>query len=256
VTRSDEPALGSGPIVVEHQVDLTAERDGVIASIEVETGAPVRKGQLLGTIEASQILADAEAAEARAKSIEADVKNWEAETKVAESDAERAQGMWDAQLITKQDLDHARYKVEASRFEVEREKENLRNARAQARSLTIEAAKTKIIAPFDGVVARRYVRAGQRVTKEEKLFWVSATSPMRIRFMVPEMAIRQVQKGTLLEVSASSTPDEKHVAKVVAVSPIVDPASGTVEAVAEIEQKSANGKLLPGMMADVRLPKK
>jgi RND family efflux transporter MFP subunit len=240
--------------VVENQVELTAQRDGVVASVEVETGTAVRKGQLLGTLDAQQISAEAEAAEAKAKSIEADVKNWEAETKVAEADASRAQSMWDSQLITKQDLEHARYKVEASRYEVLREKENLRNAHAQARALALEAQKTKIVAPFDGVVARRYIRAGQKVSKDDKLFWVSAVAPMRVKFMVPELAASKIQKNAQLEISSVAAPEETHMAKIIAVSPVIDPASGTIEAIAEIDGTA--GTLRPGMTAQIRLPKK
>jgi membrane fusion protein, multidrug efflux system len=252
--EKDDGLLGSGPIVVENQVELTAQRDGVVASVEVETGTPVRKGQLLGMLDSQQISAEAEAAEAKAKSIEADVKNWEAETKVAEADASRAQSMWESQLITKQDLEHAHYKVEASRYEVVREKENLRNAQAQARALAFEAQKTKITAPFDGVVARRYIRAGQKVSKDDKLFWVSATAPMRVRFMVPELAASKVQKNAVLEIFSLATPEETHMAKIIAVSPVIDPASGTIEAIAEID--GAAGTLRPGMTAQIRLPKK
>jgi len=252
--QAEEDVLGSGPIVVENQVDMTAQRDGIVASINVETGTPVRRGDLLATLDAQQISAQAEAAEAKAKSIEADVKNWEAETKIAEADAERAQGMWDSQLITKQDLEHAKYKVEASRYEVQREKENLRNAQAEARALALEAAKTKILAPFDGVVARRYVRVGQRVTKDDKLFWVSATGPLRIRFMVPELSAAKIKKSTVLRVSSAGAPDERHTATIIAVSPVLDPASGTLEAIVEVD--GAPGQLRPGMIADLHLAKK
>ena len=252
--KADDDLLGSGPIVVENQVDLTAQRDGIVTSIAVETGTAVRRGDLLGTLDAQQISAQAEAAEAKAKSIEADVKNWEAETKIAEADAERSQGMWNAQLITKQDLEHAQYRVEASRYEVQREKENLRNSQAEARALALEAAKTRIVAPFDGVIARRYVRVGQRVIKDDKLFWVSATGPLRVRFMVPELAVSKIKKSTVLRLSSAGAPDEKHTATIIAVSPVIDPASGTLEAIAEVD--GAAGQLRPGMIADLRLAKK
>jgi RND family efflux transporter MFP subunit len=251
--HGDDDVLGSGPIVVENQVDMTAQRDGMVATINVETGTAVRRGDLLATLDAQQVAAQAEAAEAKAKSIEADVKNWEAETKIAQADAERAQGMWDSQLITKQDLEHAQYRVEASRYEVQRERENLRNAQAEARALALEAAKTRIVAPFDGVVARRYVRVGQRVAKDDKLFWVSATGPLRIRFMVPELSAGKIKKSTVLRLSSSGAPDERHTATIIAVSPVVDPASGTLEAIAEVN--GAPGQLRPGMIADLHLEK-
>lgn len=242
----------SGPIVVENQVDVEAQRDGVVSAIATDTGTFVRKGQLLGQLDDRQLAADHDAAAARAKSIEADVKNWEAEAKVAESDLQRQQAMWDAQLITKEQLDHAKYKLVASNFEVDRERENYKNAQATALSLQLELEKTRIVAPFDGVVARRYVRVGERVAKNDRLFWVSAVAPLRVRFTLPQNYIGRVKKGDEYPLTVDTPDMEKHTARVLEVSPVVDPASGTIEVLADV---TGGGTLIrPGMTATVHVP--
>ncbi len=192
---SDQELQISGPIVVENQVDLAAQRDGVVARIIADTGTMVHKGQLLAEMDDRQLSAERDAADAKAKSIAADVKNWEAEAKVQETDLARAQGMMKADLITKQELDHAQYKLTASQFEVEREKQNQQNAEASLRALQLEQEKMRIVAPFDGVVARRYVRAGQKVSKDDKLFWVTAVAPMKVKFALPEKFAGKVKTG-------------------------------------------------------------
>ena len=247
-----DPALViTGPIVVENQVDLAAQRDGVVDRIVVDTGTAVRKGQLLAQLDDRQLSAEREAAEAKAKSIAADVKNWEAETKVQESDLSRAEAMMKADLITRQELDHVRYKVTASQFEVEREKQNQENAEASLRALRLEEEKTRIVAPFDGVVARRYVRAGQKVAKDDKLFWVTATSPMTVKFALPERFAGKVHSGAELTVTSPDSPAAKHKARVTMVSPVVDPSSGTIEVSATLLGEA--GELRPGMTANIHL---
>ena len=243
----------SGPIVVENQIDLAAQRDGVVSRIIADTGTMVRKGQLLAEMDDRQLSAERDAAQAKAKSIAADVKNWEAETKVQENDLTRAEGMMKAELITKQELDHARYKLTASQFEVEREKQNQQNAEATLRALQLEQEKMRIVAPFDGVVARRYVRAGQKVSKDDKLFWVTATSPMKVKFALPEKFAGKVKSGSEITVTSISMPGEKHTARVTMVSPVVDPSSGTIEVSAEL--LGAPGELRPGMTANIHLDK-
>ena len=242
----------SGPIVVENQVDVASQRDGVVAKIDVDAGTPVRRGQLLGMLDDRQIAADKDAADAKVLSTQADLQGWEGEVKVLQSDRERAEKMWDAQLITKQDLDHARYKVEADQYEVQRARENLKNAQATARSLALELEKTRILAPFDGVVARRYVRVGQRVAMGDRLFWVTAVAPLRIRFTLPERFLGQIKTGDQLAVTAIAGNQQQHSAKVLQVSPVVDPSSGTIEVLAEIT--GAPGDLRPGMTANVQIP--
>ena len=253
IADPDQDLVISGPIVVENQVDLAAQRDGVVAKIIADTGTVVHKGQLLAEMDDRQLSAEREAADAKAKSIAADVKNWEAEAKVQETDLARAEGMMKADLITKQELDHARYKLTASQFEVEREKQNQQNAEASLRALQLEQEKMRIVAPFDGVVARRYVRAGQKVSKDDKLFWVTATAPMKVKFALPEKFAGKVKSGSELTVTSVSMPNEKHTARVTMVSPVVDPSSGTIEVSAELI--GATGELRPGMTANIHLDK-
>ncbi len=244
--------LASGPVVVENQVDVMAQREGIVAKVNVDAGTMVRKGQLLGMLDDRQITADKEAADAKVRSAAADLKGWEGEVKVLKADRDRAEKMWEAQLITQQALEHARFKVEADEYEVERAKENLLNAQATARSLALELGKTRIQAPFSGVVARRYVRAGQHVAIGDRLFWVTAVGPLRVKFTLPERFLGQVKRGDELSVSSAADDQEKHTAKVLQVSPVVDPSSGTIEVLAEVMGAAAN--LRPGMTANVRVP--
>jgi membrane fusion protein (multidrug efflux system) len=248
---SESGFLASGPLVVEDQVDVAAQRAGVVAKILQDTGQPVHKGDLLAELDDRQLVAEHDAAEAKLHSCEADLQDWEAETKVAEADLRRAEEMRKAGINTQEELDHARYKLVGSQFEIEKAKQNVSNAQANLRALDLEREKTRIEAPFDGVVARRYVRAGQQVAIGDRLFWVTAVRPLRIRFTLPEKFIGQISKGQELKVSSAEAPATQHAAQVVQVSPVVDPSSGTFEVVAQIVDAAPD--LRPGMTANVSL---
>ena len=243
--------LASGPIVVENQLDIQALREGVVSQISADLGTRARKGTLLAQLDDRQVLADRDAAQAKVKSLEADVQGWVYETKVLQSDLDRAEAMSKAQLITPQELDHARYKVQADKYETERSRQNLVNAQDALKSLNLELEKTRIVAPFDGVVARRYVRVGQKVAVGDRLFWITATAPLRLRFTLPERFAGHVNVGEQLAVTLADE-DQKAESRVVSVSPVVDPASGTIEVVTELV-KPAN-EVRPGMTASVHLP--
>ena len=130
IAAEESGFAASGPIVVENQVDVAALREGVVVSILAEPNTPVHKGQLLAKLDDRQISADLDAASAKTRSIEANLKNWQAETKVLESDLTRAQKLWEAGVFTKETLEHAQYKVEADKFEINRETELLSNAKS------------------------------------------------------------------------------------------------------------------------------
>lgn len=247
-----EDITSSGPIVVENQLDVSSQREGVVTQIFADTDKFVRKGALLARLDDRQLTADRDAAEAKLRAIEANVKNWIAEVKVLESDLERSEKMWAAQIITKEQLDHDRFKVEADRYELERERQTAVNQQEIIHSLNLELDKTRILAPFDGVVARRYVRVGQRVGNGDRLFWVTATSPLRVKFTLPEQFIGRISHGQMINVISPDSPDSRHTAKVIQISPVIDPSSGTIEVLAEIV--GPVGNLRPGMTANVRIP--
>jgi RND family efflux transporter MFP subunit len=256
VTASSKEAefLASGPIVVENQVDVAAQRDGMIAKVLAEPGTQVMKGQLLAALDDRQVTADLEAARAKTRSTEADLKNWEAEAKVLDVDYARAEKMWEAQIIPKEQLEHAKFKAESDQWDVKRVSELLVNAKQTERSLELELEKTQITAPFSGVVARRYVRVGQSVVKNDRLFWVTAVAPLRVRVTLPERFMGRIKPGATLAVTSAEAGDsaKKYRAKVIQVSPVVDPSSDTIEILAELNGDMSG--LRPGMRADVHFP--
>ena len=242
----------TGPIVVENQVDVLALRAGVISNIQVDIGTAVHKGDLLAQLDDRQIVAERDAAAAKVRSSEADLKDWEAETGVAEADFKRAQAMREAGINTQEALDHAHYKLIGSQYEIEKAKQDLSNAQNNLRALEIEVEKTRISAPFDGIVARRYVRVGQSAAVGDRLFWLTAVAPLQVKFTLPEHLLGALKRGQTVSVSSADlSPSVDHAAKVIQVSPVVDPSSGTIEVVAQIEGPAAD--LRPGMLANIRI---
>lgn len=242
--------LASGPIVVENQLDLAALREGVISHIAADTGAPVRKGELLASLDDRQLSAQHEAEEAKTRSIGFDEKNWEAKLKMDEVDFERAQKMKEAQIIPQEQLDHARFQLAATRNELERERQDLVRAQAELHALELEMEKTRVTAPFDGIVARRYVRVGQKVSVGDRLFWLTATGPLRVKFTLPERFIGRTRPGVRVLVIGPDSGATERQARIIQVSPVVDPSSNTIEILAEVE--GPVGDLRPGMTVSIR----
>jgi len=241
----------SGPLIVEHQLDVLAQRDGVVTRLFSDTGGRVRTGDLLAQLDDRQLDADLQAARAKTRSTDADLKNWQAEARVLEADFGRAQKMYDAQLITREQWEHVKFKAEADQWDVQRVEQLLINYKEVEHSLELELEKARIRAPFSGIVARRYVREGQQVAKADRLFWVTAEAPLRMRFTLPEKYLGTLKRGQQLPLTIPDFPSEPHTAKVVELSPVVDPTSGTFDGLVEVT--GAVGRLRPGMSATLRI---
>jgi len=242
----------TAPLVVEHQVDVTAQREGIVRKISVDTGTRVGASTVLARLDDRQLEANLEAARAKTRSIAADLKNWQAEAEVLQADYIRAQRLYAEKLIADEQLQHAKYKAESDQWDILRVSEQLNTAKQEEHSLELELEKTRVMAPFDGLVARRYVREGQSVARGDRLFWVTEEGPLRVRFTLPERFISRVKRGQLMPLTVPDLAAEKHAVKVVEMSPVVDPSSGTIEVLAELV--GARGELRPGMTVAVHVP--
>jgi membrane fusion protein, multidrug efflux system len=248
---ADAGLLVTGPIIVEHQIEMTAQRDGIVEKIFVDAPGRVKAGTLLAELDGRQIAANLEAARAKTRSVAADLKNWQAESEVLKADYMRQQHLFELGLTSEEQLQHAKYKAESDQWDILRVKEMLNTAKEEEHSLELEMEKTKIIAPFDGLIARRYVREGQNVARGERLFWVTAESPLLMRFTLPEKYFGTIRSGQQLEITSADVPGEKHAARIKQISPVVDPSSGTFEVLAEL--MGNRGGFRPGMNASAQL---
>jgi len=249
--QSDKGFAVSGPLLVEHQLDLVAQRDGVLAKLHSDVGARVAAGDLLAELDDRQLNSDLEAARAKTRGTEAELKSWQAEAQVLQYDYDRAQKMWDAKLISLEQFEHAKYKAEEEQWDVKKVEQMLITARQNQQALELELEKTHISAPFAGVLARRYVREGQQVSRGDRLFWITGDGPLRMRFTLPERFIGHVKRGQELPLTTPDLPGQNYRAKVVELSPVIDPSSSTFEVLVELE--GSRGELRPGMDASVTL---
>lgn len=240
-----------GPLVVEQQAELTAERDGHVTAIHAEIGDHVSRGQLLALLDDRELQAALATKAAQLQSLKAQVKEWQAEQQADEADLRRADAMRSDQIISQENWEHVKYKLDEVIAEVARYKADEAAAEADLRAMQIELEQSRIVAPFAGVVARRSIRDAQAVKKGDSLFWITAEAPLHVVFTVPETVMSAFHPGARLDLTTADYPQLRQAATVLRVSPVVDPASGSVEVIGNLESPSPS--LKPGMSMQIRL---
>ncbi len=240
-----------GPLVVEQQADVVAERDGRVTEVHVEIGDHVRKGDVLALLDDRALQAARAEKAARIDSLRAQVDSWEAEQRSNEADLRRADAMRAEKILDDEDWEHVQYKLTETKSQVTRYKADELAAEAELHAADVELSQSRITAPFDGVVGRRSVHDAQAVKKGDALFWITAQAPLRILFTVPESAMAAFPRGARLELTTADYPHLKQPAVVFRVSPVVDPASGSIEVIGSLEKPSP--LLKPGMSMQVKL---
>jgi membrane fusion protein, multidrug efflux system len=240
-----------GPLVAVQQADIAAERDGRIVSIAVEIGDHVQKGQVLALLDDSMLRTSRDAQKARVASLQAQILDWQAEQKSVEADLHRADTMLADKIISQESWEHVKYKLDETVAEVARHRADETVAEDELEAANLQLGKSRIVAPFAGVVGRSSVRIAQQVKEGDVLFWITAVAPLRILFTVPESEMAEFTNGAALELTTPDYPALRQPARILRVSPVVDPASGSVQIIGAVVHPS---KLLkPGMSMQVRL---
>jgi RND family efflux transporter MFP subunit len=241
----------SGPLVVEQQADIVAERDGRVTAVRVDIGDHVHRGEVLALLDDRALVAARAEKAARIDSLRAQVQTWETEQKSNEADLRRADSMRAEKILDDEDWEHVQYKVSETKAQVARYKADELAAEAELHAADVELDQSRIVAPFEGVVGRRSVREAQGVKKSEALFWITAQGPLHIVFTVPESAMALFPRGAKLDLTTPDYPHLKQPANVFRVSPVVDAASGSIEVIGSLEKPSP--LLKPGMSMQVNL---
>jgi RND family efflux transporter MFP subunit len=245
-----KPFSTTGPLVADQQADVAAGRDGLVVRIAVEIGDRVQRGQTLAMLDDRLLRTDYDSQKAKVASLQAQVKEWQSEQQVEEADLHRADALRADKILSDEDWEHVKYKLEETISEVARYRADEAASEAALASSRLQLDQSRVLAPFAGVVGRRSLRVAQEVKKGDVLFWITAVAPLRVLFTVPESEMAHFEQGTALELTTPDYPELRQTARIYRVSPVVDPASGSVQVIGEVVHPSS--LLKPGMTMQVQ----
>ena len=216
---------------------------GVVESIRVERGDLVREGQLLASLRANVERASVGAAETRAQA-EADVRGAQANYEFMRQKLTRAEELVQKNFISQQALDQVRTEASVAQQKLAQAQEQQRVASQELELARQQLRQRSIRAPFDGIVADRYVNVGERV-EERPMFRIAKINPLRVEVIVPAAQFGTIRAGTFAKVTTDMPNSAAVKAKVVLVDRLVDPASNTFRVRAELS--NADGSVTSGL---------
>lgn len=205
--------------------DVGSPVTGVIESMQVERGDRVVKGQALATLRADVERAAVGVALNRAQALgdyNAAVNNAE----LARQKLVRAKYLADQQFISPQALEQATTESEIAinRLAQAREQRGVlagEHALAQA-----QLALRTVRSPTSGVVADRYLSAGERV-EEKAVFRIAVVDPLRVEIVLPSNLYGTVREGMVMGITPEFAGAGVRQARVILVDKLIDGASNT-----------------------------
>ena len=191
------------------------------------------------------------AKQAEVASLQAQVREWQAEQRSVEANLRRATILRDDNIMSKERWEYNKAKRDETVAEVARYQADEAAAQEELAAANLALQQSRIVAPFAGVVGRTSVEEAQQVKTGETLFWITAEAPLRVLFTVPESLMASFSTGAKLQLTTADYPGLRQPARILRVSPVVDPASGSVQVIGAVAHPSP--LLKPGMSMRVRL---
>jgi membrane fusion protein (multidrug efflux system) len=221
VTPIEDRFEAVGTIEAADAISVVAEIEGVVKRLPFEEGGTVRRGELIALLDDVQASAENDRAEAVLEQ--------------SETTFNRVKAVVDQGAGSPQDLDDA--------------SSALKVAQANADFAKARWEKTRITAPFSGVVGARRVSEGAFVRPGDEITTLARFEELRVKFSVPERFIGKLTKGASVAVTTTAYPDEKLTGEIAVVDPILDPMTRTSEVIAVVQ--NPEGKFKPGMSANI-----
>jgi membrane fusion protein (multidrug efflux system) len=215
-----ESITSTGTVRADEGVELQAETNGKVVSINFTEGSPVKQGDLLVKLNDSDLRAN--------------MDRYQYSRQLAEVRYNRISKLLKQGVVTQDDYDSALNEMNVQQSFIDLYK--------------AEVAKTEIRAPFDGVVGLRYVSVGAYVTANTKIATLQRLDELKIDFSVPEKYSGRIKVGNPVSFTVAGG-FNRYEGRIYAMDPRIDSATRTL--LVRALYPNRDGSLLPGAFTNV-----
>lgn len=212
----------TGTLFASEEVELRPEISGRVVGVRFLEGKHVSQGDILVRINDEEL--------------QAQLKRKQLEEKLAADDERRKKALLDINGISQEEYDKS---LNA-----------LNMIKAEREVIESQIAKTRITAPFDGVIGLRYVSEGSFITPTTRVATIQDLDSLKVEFSVPERYAPQIHEGTPVMVQVGNSQEWRQ-GKVFAVEAKVDPATRTIKARAVLPY--TDDHMIPGSFSKVKI---
>ena len=209
----------SGPLVAPRTAVVRAKTAGTLLTLSVAEGSRVRAGQELGTVDGAELASRLAERNALLESARASV-----------AQAERTHGsnqrLADQQFISPIALEQSKSALDAARAQA-------RAAAAQLDTMRLASRDTQIMAPIAGVVAKRHVVAGEKLSPEQPVLTVVDLARLELAGSVGTHEVSQLAPGMDVQVSVEGVA-EKVAGKLARIAPAAEPGTRSIGVIIEL----------------------
>ncbi|MFL5438882.1 MAG: efflux RND transporter periplasmic adaptor subunit [Myxococcales bacterium] len=259
VTRGsvNESVSATGDVSALVTVSVGSQVSGIVDKLYVDFNSPVKKGQLLATLDARLFQAALQKTDASVASARAGVQKAQAALADSQRLVSRDQELFKGGLIARSELDTAMATNDGNAASLAGAKAAVLQANADRAQAAANLAFTKITSPIDGVVVSRSVDAGQTVAaalQAPTLFVIANDlTKMQILANVDQADVGKVHEGEDAKFTVDAYPGEVFNGHISQVRQAATTTNNVVTYAAVIQADNPDRKLRQGMTAAVTI---
>ena len=252
----------AGTIEACRRAGLSPSTGGLISVLNVRKGDSVRKGDLLLSLWNKDLMAEIELSQAEAKSAKANARATCLTAEVAQREANRLLKLRKSGAVSEETVDRAVTDASARRASCDAAKASTAVSASRANVIRARLDRTRLIAPFDGVIADIHGELSEYVTPSSPsvggtpVIDLLDTSCFHVTAPIDEVDAPRVSLGQTARVTLDAFGDREFAGTVSQIAPFVlDLASQarTVEIEVELDDPTDREELLAGYSADVEI---
>ncbi len=209
-------------------IKVGSPADGLLATVDVDRGDVVQKGQVLATLESAVERASMEVARARAE-MEGPLKAKQAGMRLFQSKKDRLEQLFTKDLASTSEMEEAETNKAVSEMQALEATENKRLAELEYKHAAEVVKRMTIRSPVDGVVMERFLSPGEYIAgiKDQPVLKLAQIDPLNVEVILPVGHLRSIKVGMHARVLPEAPVGGEYTAVVTIVDRVVDAASGT-----------------------------
>lgn len=219
----DNTLVITGSILANESLELKSETSGKITSINFKEGNHVNKGELLVQINDEEI--------------KAQIEKQRYMQKLNKDNEFRQRQLFKKDAISQEEYDNALNRLNTTISDI--------------KVLEAQLQKTRVYAPFEGIIGLRYVSTGAYVTPSTVIATLYNNSPAKIEFAVPSRYSALITTGKKIRFSIENDTSRVFSGEVYAIEPRINEETRTLALRALSDNKK--GLLIPGQFVKVDL---
>ena len=246
----------TGYVVAQRKAAISSKATGRLEWLGVTEGSIVKAGDIIARIDARDVVAQSESAQANVGAAKAALTQAQAEETDALAQLKRNQDLLAKGFVSAASVDTAKARADRATAGVANARATVTAAEAAARNSQVSVDHTIIRAPFDGVILSKSANVGDLVTpfsnatdSKGAVVSMADMSTLEVEADVSESSLAKIQVGQPAEIVLDALPNSRFRGRISRMVPTIDRAKATV--MTKVKFDAIDPRILPEMSAKV-----